>query len=173
MVALLQSYKPTLYYHVVNWKLTEMGWIKCNTGGASKGNPRQSSYGFYIRNHTGELLYVEAQSIGVTTNIDAESMAIWKALQYCLSQGFEQVSLETNSLTLKNILVRNWKTPWELVERVEDIQEIMSHMDVTIKHIFRKVNQLADYIANVAINKVEKQQSQNFNKLPITLLMLR
>jgi len=78
--------------------------------------------------------------------MDAESMAIWKALQYCLSQGFQQVSLETDSLTLKNILVRNWKTPWELVERVEDIQEIMSHMDVTIKHIFSKVNQLADYI---------------------------
>ncbi|KAH0704298.1 hypothetical protein KY290_017150 [Solanum tuberosum] len=63
MVALLQSYKPTLYYDVVNWKPPEMGWIKCNTDGASKGNPRQSSYGFCIRNHTGQLLYAEAQII--------------------------------------------------------------------------------------------------------------
>ncbi|KAH0639343.1 hypothetical protein KY285_035929 [Solanum tuberosum] len=63
MVACLQSYKPTLNYDVVNWKPPEMGWIKCNTDGASKGYARQSSYGFCIRNHTSQLLYAEAQSI--------------------------------------------------------------------------------------------------------------
>ncbi|KAG5600552.1 hypothetical protein H5410_031922 [Solanum commersonii] len=36
MVALLQSYKRTLYYDVVNWKPPEMGWIKCNIDGASE-----------------------------------------------------------------------------------------------------------------------------------------
>ncbi|KAH0698731.1 hypothetical protein KY284_012946 [Solanum tuberosum] len=83
MVALLHTYKPTLYYHVVNWKPPELGWIKCNTDEVSKGNPGQSSYGFCIRNYIGELLYAEAQDIGVTTNMDAESMAIWRALHYC------------------------------------------------------------------------------------------
>ncbi|KAG5630418.1 hypothetical protein H5410_002135 [Solanum commersonii] len=42
MVALLQSYKPTVHYHVVNWKPPEIGWIKYKTDGASKGNLRQS-----------------------------------------------------------------------------------------------------------------------------------
>ncbi|KAK4723899.1 hypothetical protein R3W88_026678 [Solanum pinnatisectum] len=65
------QWKPTLYYHLVNWKFPEEGWIECNTDGESKGNPGQSSYGFYIRNNTRELLYVEAQDIGVTTNMDA------------------------------------------------------------------------------------------------------
>ncbi|KAH0696111.1 hypothetical protein KY285_012930 [Solanum tuberosum] len=51
MAALLQTYKPTLHYHVVNWKSSELGWIKCNTDGVSKGNPGQSSYGFCIRNY--------------------------------------------------------------------------------------------------------------------------
>jgi len=62
-------------------------------------------------------------------------------------------------------LVRNWRIPWVLVERIKDIQEIMPHMVVTIKHIFREANQLADYITNVAINKVGKQHFQNFNQL--------
>jgi len=126
MVDQLQNYKPTLYYHLVDWKLPEEGWIKCNTDG------------FCIRNNTGELLYAEAQDIGVTTNMDEESMAIWKALMFCLSQDYQQVSLETDSLTLKKLLIRNWRIPLELVERVEVIQEIMSQMNVTINHILRK-----------------------------------
>lgn len=42
--------------------------------------------------------------------MDAESVTICKDLQYFLSQGLQQVSLETHSLANKNILERNWKT---------------------------------------------------------------
>lgn len=46
--------------------------MTCNTDGASKGNPGMSSYGYCIRDGNGDLTYAEANSIGETTNMDAE-----------------------------------------------------------------------------------------------------
>ncbi|KAH0693326.1 hypothetical protein KY290_021507 [Solanum tuberosum] len=166
IVDMLQRYKPTLHYHIVNWKLPEEGWIKCNTDGASKGNPGQSAYEFCMRNNNGDLVYAEGEDIGVATNMEAEAIALWKALQFCLGNGFQKVILETDSLSLKNMLIRNWRIPWEIAERVEDSQEIMKPINVQIRHTFREANQLADYIANIAIGTTEKQQFQEYNQLP-------
>lgn len=47
---LIQRYRSKLTYKLVKWECPEAGWIKCNTDGASKGNPRLSSYDFCIRN---------------------------------------------------------------------------------------------------------------------------
>ncbi|KAK4721760.1 hypothetical protein R3W88_011993 [Solanum pinnatisectum] len=71
MVEKLQIYKPTLYFHIVSWKLPEEGWVKCNTDGASRGNPGLSTYGFCIRNSDEDLIYAESQNIGVATNMEA------------------------------------------------------------------------------------------------------
>lgn len=81
----------------------QKGWVKCNTDDAGKGNPGESSYGFCIRDSSGDLLYAEAKSIVVATNMKAESMAIWKALQYCIKHGSSNIQLETDSLSLKLI----------------------------------------------------------------------
>lgn len=133
--------------------------------GASKGNPGQSAYGFCIRNREEDLIYAEAESIGLVTNIEAEIHAIWKGLQFCLSQAFVQVRLETNYLVLKNMIIRNWRIPWELVEKMEEIQEMIHQMNVQVKHISREANMLADCIANTSVYTVEKQEFHNFNQL--------
>ncbi|XP_015165784.1 uncharacterized protein [Solanum tuberosum] len=148
---------------MVSWKLYEEEWIKCNTDGASKGDPGQSTYGFYSKNNEGNLIYAEAHNIGVATNMEAKGMAIWKALQFFLIQGYQQ---ETNALSWRNMLAHNWKILWELLEMLENIQGIMSQMNTTVKHNFREANQLADYIANLAIDKEEKQQFQHYNQIP-------
>ncbi|KAH0758004.1 hypothetical protein KY290_021497 [Solanum tuberosum] len=64
----LHKYKPTLHYMLV----PQEGWVTCNTNGAGKGNLRQSSYGYCIRDGRGDLIYAEAQSIGEATNMEAE-----------------------------------------------------------------------------------------------------
>lgn len=38
VVTVLGNYKPRLYYYIVKWKPPEVGQVKCNTYGASKGN---------------------------------------------------------------------------------------------------------------------------------------
>ncbi|KAG5570646.1 hypothetical protein H5410_060412 [Solanum commersonii] len=50
--------------------------VKCNTNGVSKGNPGPSTYGLCLRDRNENLIYAEAQSIGIAT------MTIWKALLF-------------------------------------------------------------------------------------------
>ncbi|KAH0646317.1 hypothetical protein KY284_034201 [Solanum tuberosum] len=39
LIAKLQNYKPKIYHHSVVWQKPERDKVKCNTDGASKGNP--------------------------------------------------------------------------------------------------------------------------------------
>lgn len=53
-------YKPEeleLKVTKVEWKISYEGWVKYNTDGASRGNPRVSSYAFYLRDDKGDLMY--------------------------------------------------------------------------------------------------------------------
>ncbi|WMV09739.1 hypothetical protein MTR67_003124 [Solanum verrucosum] len=86
-------------------------------------------------------------------------------MQYCLTQSFEKIILETNSLTLKNILTKQWKTPWEQAEKIEEIQKAITGKQVKMKHIFREANSLADYLANIGIEQVETVKAQSFYNL--------
>ncbi|KAK4733429.1 hypothetical protein R3W88_007690 [Solanum pinnatisectum] len=48
MITILGTYKPRLYYYIVKWKPPDVGQVKCNTNGASKGNPGETAYGFCL-----------------------------------------------------------------------------------------------------------------------------
>ncbi|KAH0723664.1 hypothetical protein KY290_006335 [Solanum tuberosum] len=79
----------------------------------------------------------EAQNIKEVTNMEAE--------------------LETDSLVLKHMITKNWRIPWELVEKMEDILHMVTQINVHVHYIFKEANPLADYVANSAISKEEKQ----------------
>lgn len=85
MVEYLERYKPKLYHLAVTWKPLAQGSLKCNTDGASKGNPGRSAYGFCLRNENGDLVYAQGEAIHKTTNIDAKAIAIREAIYHCLS----------------------------------------------------------------------------------------
>lgn len=162
----LQGFKPKLFYCVVRWKPPDHHWVKCNTDGACRGNPGISSYGFCIRDHCGNLIYAESKNIGVSTNMVAEMSTIREAIKYCRHMGLQQVLVETDSLSSKNILSGNWRIPWEIAEIVEDIIDLSKSSNIIFKHIFREGNQLADFITNLAIQQEGKHQFSSFQQLP-------
>ncbi|PHT47875.1 hypothetical protein CQW23_12083 [Capsicum baccatum] len=57
------------------------GGMKCNTDGASKGNPGPSLYGFCLRDHRADIICAHAGALGHDTNIEAEAKAILEALK--------------------------------------------------------------------------------------------
>lgn len=59
-----------------------------------------------------------------------------------------------------------WRILWEVIEKVEDIQQVIQKINVQVWHVFREANQLADFIANTAINSEQKLTFQQFNQLP-------
>lgn len=61
----------------------------------------------------------------IETNTIAKVRAIKGALTYYDRQELGLVVLETDSLSLKNILTKSCKIPWEIVDIVEEILDIM------------------------------------------------
>ncbi|KAF3632412.1 hypothetical protein FXO38_26175 [Capsicum annuum] len=101
----------------------DMAKVKCNIYEASRGKPGMSSYDFCIRDDQGNVIYARAKGLGVTTNTLAESLAIKEALKYCYENNFKEFILETDSLSLKQIILQLWRIPWELTEVIEDIRK--------------------------------------------------
>ena len=106
--------------------------LTCNTGGASKGNMRHSSYGFCV--------------------------TIWRALRFYIYQVFQDISLETNSLCLKKMIKGHQKITCEMAETIEEVKKMASQIDVQFYHIFIETNQLADLITNTTMNQEDMKQ---------------
>lgn len=164
VIQYMTEYKPRLYHCLVSWKKPDIGRVKVNTDGASHGNPGLSTYGYCVRDDKGDLIYAQAGQLGITTSIVAETTAVYKAIKYCYTQGFNNVSLETDSLFLKNILTDVWKTPWEVIQLVETTKRWMYQIVVETTHTFREGNKLADYITNLPMNKRGLCSSTVFRK---------
>lgn len=84
---------------------------------------------------------------------------------FCANQGWTNIEVETDSLALTNILNNVWKIPWEILEMVEDIVQIKQERNILIKHVYKEGNQVADFIANIAINTDSKQVYNTFQQL--------
>ncbi|KAG5599592.1 hypothetical protein H5410_030962 [Solanum commersonii] len=63
-------------------------------------------------------------------------------------------------------VVKQWRIPWLHAENIENIQQIIARKLVQVKNIFREANQLADYLANMALIQAEQIQVNNFYDLP-------
>ncbi|XP_060195431.1 uncharacterized protein LOC132624709 [Lycium barbarum] len=98
------------------------------------------------------------------TNTQAEAMAIVQALRYMKERQYQQIIIETDSLLLKNIILKVWETPWQIIEMVEEIWRLMNNKTVRVIHIMREGNMLADHLANLALDHGEVD-SESFQEL--------
>ncbi|XP_059288975.1 uncharacterized protein LOC132042454 [Lycium ferocissimum] len=145
IVQFFEEYKPTVVYKVIRWMRPAAGWFKCNTDGAAKGNPGPSSAACCIRNEEGDLVYAAAKKLQDGSNLVAEAEAIRMGLRYCLDKQLFPLIIETDSMAMKMILAAEWKILWGILMVVEDIQRMRRDPMVTVVHIHREGNGLADF----------------------------
>lgn len=134
------------------WEFPSQGWIKVNTDGAARGNPGRSLIGFVLRNEEGDVVYACGKEIPEGSNTVAEASAINEALKCCVENDYVLIDFHTDSMLLKNAITGEWKSPWAICVVVEKIKEMMARCNVTVKHTFREGNNLADHIANYALD---------------------
>lgn len=79
---------------------------KLNIDGTNKENPMEREHHFCIRDHKKDLLYEQTKVLRNDTNIQAEDRAAYEALKYSVTKGFQGMTIETNFLTLKNMMQR-------------------------------------------------------------------
>lgn len=56
-------------------------------------------------------------------------------MKFCINKGMTNVQLQTDSLVLKQMVTREWRIPWELIDIIEDIHSILQNIHVEIVHI--------------------------------------
>lgn len=100
----------------------------------------------------GDLIFAQAKEIHITTNMEAEAIAIREALQYCVSNHIFQVIIETDSLLMKKVLDNAWDTSWSIISIVEFIKLLIAHCHVIINPIFHEDYSLEDHLANYAFD---------------------
>ncbi|XP_047259239.1 uncharacterized protein LOC124891563 [Capsicum annuum] len=85
----------------------------------------------------------------------SETIAILEAARYCVAHNVLNLILETDSLFLKNIITSTWKLPWSVTVELEEIGELLENLNVQVTHVMREGNQLADYLANSALEYID------------------
>lgn len=88
-----------------------------------------------------------------TSNVEAEAYAILQVATHSSQTKQSKVIIQTNSLLIQKFLNREWNYPWNLVDYVDHIWAIMKNKQVQYQHILREGNQLANHLANLAIDK--------------------
>ena len=124
-----------------------------NTDGASRGNPGPAAIGATIKDERGRLITTISQSIGVTTNNQAEYRAIIAALEKAVSLGARQVEVRADSeLVVRQLIGRYRVKRASLRPLYQRAGQLLSQVEsFTITHVPREQNKEADKLANNAL----------------------
>ncbi len=122
--------------------------------GASRGNPGPAAAGVVIQTADGEILKTLSKRIGKTTNNIAEYFSLIFALQEALKMRFAEIEVFTDSELLARQYSGEYKVKDDLLKLfflvIMNLSEAFKK--VTVSHIPREKNKLADAAANKALD---------------------
>nr|KYP72298.1 hypothetical protein KK1_004886 [Cajanus cajan] len=76
----------------------EGDWVTINVDGSALTNPGAVGVGGLVRHNTSRFMVGFFGSIGVSNNIHAELVAMWKGLALCWEHGYSHVYCQSNCL---------------------------------------------------------------------------
>jgi ribonuclease HI len=123
------------------------------TDGASQGNPGPAAIGATIKDEQGNLITTISQSIGRTTNNQAEYRAIIAALERAISLGVSQIDMRSDSeLVIRQINGQYRVKAASILPLYQKVKHLQSQLEgFTITHIPRQQNTEADSLAANAL----------------------
>jgi len=132
------------------------------TDGAARGNPGPAGAGGQITTPEGEVLAEVSEYLGEATNNVAEYKALLLTLEKSLSYNPAAIVIRSDSELLVKQLKGEYKVKNEglkpLHERAKRL--LMQFRNVEIEHVYRAENKQADQLANEAIDRFEKGETQ-------------
>jgi ribonuclease HI len=125
--------------------------------GASRGNPGPGAIGAIVLGERDEELARISQSIGLTTNNQAEYKAVIAAIKTASKFNAAEAILYLDSQLVVNQLIGKYKIKNTSLQSLyaEAIKQIKGFKKLTIVHIPREKNKIADALANAALWKGE------------------
>ncbi len=127
-------------------------FVRCDAS-TRKGNPGASSYGFVALDPKGGLIRMECGQLGVMSSLEAEYMAILRALEFCWDLRYPRVvEIQTDALTVAKQLRNGYLfNSGDLNSRAEKVVQFAERFEhVHFIWIPRAENQVADRLTGAA-----------------------
>ena len=122
--------------------------------GASRGNPGPASAGVVFQDEAGKIIKSLSVRIGSTTNNVAEYSALILGLQEALMMGCKDLKVFTDS----ELLAKQFNGEYKIKEdTIRVLYSLAAHLrqgfkSLSVSHIPREQNKLADQAANKALD---------------------
>lgn len=133
------------------------------TDGGARGNPGPAAAGAVILADDGTIVGEISEYLGVATNNVAEYRALLLALQLALETGYRRADVCMDS----QLIVRQLSGDYRVKDaKIVPLHAKARHMlrqfdEVSITHVRREQNQLADKLVNAALDAVAAAQRLN------------
>lgn len=103
-------------------------WIKCNTNGASNGNPGMSSCGGIFINHEATCISYFAEPFGNSTSYLAELCGAMIAIKIASENNWRNLLLETYSSLVVNAFKSLAHLHWQVINRWFNVGILLRNM---------------------------------------------
>ncbi len=134
--------------------------ISIYTDGGSRGNPGISGYGFVIYDSNRQVIYQESRFLGIKTNNEAEYSGVIAALKWIKQHQSYYDLTKLNFFSDSQLVVRQLQGKYKvkavtLLSLFAEAQQLLVQINLpyTFTDIRRDLNQLADKLANQAMDR--------------------
>lgn len=119
-----------------------------NFDGASKGNPGKADFGCVIRDHDHNMIRVICGPLGACNATQAESNGLLMGLREIKRLKLRGYEVEGDPAVVISWGKGTCMCSWELALIIYEIRELMSLLFISLVHVDRSRNELADKLAN-------------------------
>jgi ribonuclease HI len=143
-------------------------YLVAHSDGGARGNPGPAGFGVVIQDESGRKVASLSEYLGHQTNNFAEYQGLIAALEYAIEHGPKALKLISDS----ELLVRQIKGIYKVKNAtLQDLharaKELIAQLDwFSIGHALREHNQEADRLANEAMDKGMRRNSNNVAQAP-------
>jgi len=128
--------------------------VKLYADGGSRGNPGPSASGYVLLNDKDEVIKKSGVYLGITTNNQAEYLALKFGLEEAQKMGIREVDVYMDSLLVVNQMKGIFKVKnrdlWPIHEAIKE--QVKLFKKVTFTHVPREFNKLADAEVNTTLD---------------------
>lgn len=134
--------------------------LRMYTDGGSRGNPGPAASGAVLKplvdGVEGETIATASKFLGITTNNQAEYMAIIIGLKKAVDLGAKEIELYMDSELATKQLKGQYKVKNpEIAQRFMEVKQLLQHFDhYKIQHIRRERNTEADAVVNKVLDDI-------------------
>lgn len=119
----------------VSWIPPPCGWVKCNTDGASRGNPGHASGAGIFRGSIGDFMGCFSIYLGIESSLFGETSTAILAIELASKKGWANLWLECDSQMVVAAFSNSSLVHWKLKTRWLNCLDLVKKMKFTVSRL--------------------------------------